>query len=61
MDNLPATIGRVLEAFAPVCSPRIWKRAQLLLLGALLSPGRRTVTQALRVMGLAHERHFPSY
>lgn len=61
MHNLPATIERVLEAFAPLCSPRIWKRAQVLLLGALLSPGRRTVTQALRVMGLAHERHFPSY
>ena len=61
MDNLPATIERVLEAFAPVCSPRIWKRAQVLLLGALLSPGRRTVTQALRVMGLAHARHFASY
>jgi hypothetical protein len=61
MDNLPAALGRVLEAFAPVCSPRIWKRAQVLLLGALLSPGRRTVTQALRVMGLAQERPFPSY
>jgi len=60
MDSLPATIARVLEAFAPLYSPRIWKRAQVLVLGALLSPGRRAVTQALRVMGLAHERHFPS-
>lgn len=61
MHNLPAAMKRVLESFAPVCSPRIWNRAQVLLQGALLSPGRRTVTQALRVMGLGQVRHFSSY
>jgi hypothetical protein len=61
MHNLPAAMERVLESFAPVFSPRIWNRAQVLLQGALLSPGRRTVTQALRVMGLGQARHFSSY
>ena len=61
MDRLPAAIARVLECFRPLFSPRIWPRARLLLLGALLSPGRRTLTQALRVMGRSQERHFPSY
>jgi hypothetical protein len=30
-------------------------------LGAILTPGPRTVTAALRVMGLAMERHFTTY
>ena len=39
--------------FAPV-----WPHAQRILLGAILAPGARTVTAALRVMGLAAERRF---
>lgn len=61
MDRLPAAIARVLDPFAPVFSRRVWTRAQVLLLGAILSPGARTVAAALRVMGLAHLRSFPSY
>ncbi len=61
MPSLPAALVGVLEPFAPLFRRPVWRRVQLLLLGALLSPGRRTVTQALRVMGLAHERCFPSY
>ena len=30
-------------------------------MGAILSPGKRTVTAALRVMGLSAERHFQNY
>jgi hypothetical protein len=33
----------------------------VLVVGALLAPGQRTVTSALRVMGLSQERHFQSY
>ena len=40
---------------------RVWLHAQVLLLGAMLAPGARTVTAALRVMGLAAERHFTNY
>ena len=29
-----------------------------LLTGAILAPGKRTVTSLLRIMGLAHERRF---
>jgi hypothetical protein len=61
MHSLPAALEGVLMPFAPVFSRPIWRRAQVLLAGALLSPGRRTVTQALRVVGLQSERHFPSY
>jgi hypothetical protein len=61
MDRLPAAIARVLECFAPVFSRRIWTRAQILVIDALLSPGARTVAAALRVMGIAYRRSFPSY
>ena len=58
MPPLPAEIIQGLAPFAPLFSDRVWVHAQLLLLGAMLTPGPRTVTAALRVMGLATERHF---
>jgi DDE superfamily endonuclease len=61
MPPLPEAIILVLAPFAPLFSRRVWCHAQLLLLGAILAPGARTVTAALRVMGLAMERHFTNY
>jgi hypothetical protein len=61
MPPLPEAIILVLAPFASLFSHRVWRRAQLLLLGAMLVPGMRTVTAALRVMGLARERHFTNY
>jgi hypothetical protein len=58
MPPLPGAIILVLAAFAPLFSERVWGHAQVLLLGAMLTPGPRTVTAALRVMGLAMERQF---
>ena len=58
MPPLPEAIILVLTPFAPLFSPRVWRHAQLLLLGAILTPGARTVTAALRAMGLATERRF---
>jgi len=54
---LPEAIRLILAPFAPLFSARSWRHAQVLLLGAMLAPGARTVTAALRVMGLAAERH----
>jgi hypothetical protein len=34
---------------------------QILLVGALLAPGQRTITSCLRIMGLSRERHFVNY
>jgi DDE superfamily endonuclease len=61
MPPLPEAIILVLAPFAPLFSHRVWLHAQVLLLGAMLAPGARTVTAALRVMGLAAERHFTNY
>lgn len=55
---LPDAIILLLAPFAPLFSARVWRHAQVLLLGAVLTPGSRTVTGALRVMGLALEGHF---
>jgi hypothetical protein len=40
---------------------RTWTKAQALAIGALLATGRRTVASALRIIGLAGERHFTNY
>src|SRR5918998_1143481 len=61
MPPLPEAIILVLAPFAPLFSHRVWLHAQLLLVGAMLAPGARTVTAALRVMGLTAERHFTNY
>jgi len=61
MPPLPEAIILTLAPFAPLFSERVWLHAQVLLLGAILTPGARTVTAALRVMGLATERHFTNY
>jgi len=61
MPPLPEAIILVLAPFAPLFSDRVWRQAQVLLLGAMLAPGARTVTAALRVMGLAGERRFTNY
>jgi hypothetical protein len=56
MPPLPEAIILVLAPLAPLLSHRVWLHAPLLRLGALLTPGPRTVTAALRVMGRARER-----
>jgi DDE superfamily endonuclease len=61
MPHLPDAIIQVLAPFAPLFSGRVWLHAHVLLLGAMLTPGARTVTAALRAMGLARERHFTNY
>ena len=52
---------RLLAPFAPLFSKRVWQNAQLLLVGAILAPGRRTVSSALRAMGLDQYKRFHRY
>jgi len=51
----------LLRPFAPLFSRRVWVYAQVLLMGALLAPAQRTVTAALRVVGLGQSPHFQRY
>jgi len=61
MHTLPTEYITILEAFACVFTKRIWLHAQILLMGAILAPGQRTVTAILRIMGLSAEKHFQNF
>lgn len=61
MLTLPKRIIQVLRCFEEAFSERVWEWAQVLLIGAILAPGERTVTAILRVMGLHQERQFQNY
>jgi DDE superfamily endonuclease len=61
MLTVPVTLTQLIVKFAPLLSKRVWEHAQVLVVGALLAPGQRTVTAVLRVMGLSQERHFQNY
>src|SRR5512144_999712 len=38
-----------------------WQHVLVLIVGAILTPGRRTVAAALRITGLEHDPHFTNY
>src|SRR6266540_5674562 len=61
MGALPPEIVRVLRVFEDVFSERVWDWVQVLVVGAILAPGQRTVASVLRVMGLSEERQFQNY
>jgi hypothetical protein len=61
MLDLPTPIIQVLRHLEPVFSEQIWAWAQVLLVGAILSPGSRTVSAALHVMGLSTEAQYQNY
>ena len=58
MPSLPPEMIVLLAPFAQLCSARVWLHAQVLILGARLTPGHRTVSSCWRVRGLALERRF---
>jgi DDE superfamily endonuclease len=58
---LPCGFAPLLLAFASLFRARVWERAHLLLLGAILAPGKRTICSVLRVVGLNAETHFQNY
>ena len=61
MARLPVRFAAVILCFAPLFFQRSWRYAEVLLVGAILAPGRRTVTSILRITGLARERRFVNY
>jgi hypothetical protein len=61
MLSLPSGFASVILAFAPLFRRSVWSAAHLLLLGAILAPGKRTVTSVLRIVGLGSEKRFQNY
>lgn len=61
MLTAPLVFLSLLTPFARSFRRTTWAKAQVLLTGALLAPGRRTVTAALRAAGQAHTAGFARY
>lgn len=61
MLTLPDPIMTVLNPFAKAFSNRIWDMVQILVTGAILTPGKRTVTAILRTMGLQEENGYQNF
>lgn len=61
MLTLPAGFADWIAIFAPLFTQRVFQSMQVLLTGAILAIGKRTVTAALRVTGLAQEPRFQTY
>jgi hypothetical protein len=61
MHTLPTVMIRVLVPCASLFSKSVWRHVQVLIVGAILTPGKRTVASALRAVGLEDERRFCRY
>ena len=61
MQTLPTRMLHVLNPLVPLFSKRVWPQVQVLLAGTILAPGKRTVTAALRAMGLENTKQFQRY
>ena len=62
MLNLPIWIMKVLSEFAPaIYGQSTWYKVEVLVVGAILAQGQRTVSAVLRVMGLSDDRNYALY
>jgi len=58
---VPPILAAWLSIFRPCFTAPVWQHVLILAAGAVLAPGKRTVTQALRVMGLSDDPGFGRY
>ena len=62
MLNLPFFTLAVIDPFAQaIWGETTWARAQEMVVGALLTTGKRTVSSVLRVLGLGQEANYARY
>ena len=61
MVSLPIAFRSVIGIFAPVFSRPVWQHVKVLMTGAVLAPGQRTVTAILRIMGRSAAPNFQTY
>jgi len=61
MLSLPITFSSVIGVFVPVFSRPVWQHVKVLLTGAVLAPGKRTVTAMLQIMGRSAASDFQTY
>src|SRR5260370_30120546 len=59
---LPGWMITILTEFAPtIYGISTWYKIEVLVAGAILATGKRTVSAVLRVMGLSQERNYAKY
>jgi hypothetical protein len=61
MLSLPIALSRAIGVFAPVFSRPVWQHVKVLMTGAVLAPGKRTVTAMLQIMGRSAASDFQTY
>jgi hypothetical protein len=61
MLTLPLEFTKLMLVFAPLFSRRVFEHVQVLVVGAILSPGKGTVTATLWVMGSSQSQRFQNY
>lgn len=61
MPSIPGQLVTWLAPFASAFTRPTWHHVLVLVAGAVLTPGRRTVTAALSVMGLRETPSFASF
>jgi DDE superfamily endonuclease len=58
---VPTRLAAWMQPFAAAFTAPSWQHVLVLIVGAILTPGRRTVAAALRVAGLENDPHFTNY
>jgi hypothetical protein len=61
MLSLPIAFTSIIGIFGPVFSRPVWQHVIVLLTGAVLAPGKRTVTAILQSMGRSDTSDFQTY
>ena len=61
MLSLPIAFTSAIGVFAPVFSRPVWQHVKVLMTGAVLAPGKRTVTAILQIMGRSAAPDFQTY
>jgi hypothetical protein len=59
--TLPLDLFTLLLPFAPLFSRTVFPHVQLLIVGALLTPGQRTIAALLRTLGRQFDPHFQNF
>jgi len=61
MINIPTGFQSTISCFSFAFRKDVWPKAQILLFGAIICPGSRTVCNVLRSVGLRWEKNFSKY
>src|SRR5687767_8212692 len=61
MTDFPDEFLALIRSYGDLFSKRVFAHVKLLLVGAILAPGKRTVCAVLRIVGLSREQHFHKY